>query len=73
MTEAAGVERLQSGVINTSAKKDYGPLDFTGKFAGRCKDLPRSSLEVEMLEQASFHGLCIPNPLTLVSVEHLKG
>ena len=36
MSEAAGVLRYESGPnIVTDGKKDFGPLDFTGKFAGR--------------------------------------
>mgnify|MGYP002803878986 FL=1 len=34
MTEAAGVLRSQSGYISSSAKKDFGPLDFTGRIGG---------------------------------------
>ena len=36
MSEAAGVLRHESGPnIVTDGKKDLGPLDFTGKFAGK--------------------------------------
>ncbi|CAE7460793.1 SLC4A1 [Symbiodinium microadriaticum] len=34
MAEAEAVYRYESGYISHSAKKDYGPLDFTGKLAG---------------------------------------
>ena len=34
MTEAEAVYRYESGYISHSAKKDYGPLDFTGRIAG---------------------------------------
>ena len=34
MSEAAGVMRSQSGFISEAGKKDYGPLEFTGKLAG---------------------------------------
>ena len=34
MSEAEAVIRNQSGYINHTAKKDYGPLEFTGKIAG---------------------------------------
>ena len=33
MTEAEGVIRYESGYIKHSAKKDYGPLEFTGRTA----------------------------------------
>ena len=38
MTEAAAVVRAQSGFISVNAKKDYGPLDFTGRIGGRTGD-----------------------------------
>ena len=34
MSEAEAVIRNQSGYINHTAKKDYGPLEFTGRIAG---------------------------------------
>ena len=34
MAEAEAVYRYESGYIAHAPKKDYGPLDFTGKIAG---------------------------------------
>ena len=34
MAEAEAVYRYESGNIAHAPKKDYGPLDFTGKLAG---------------------------------------
>ena len=34
MTEAEAVIRNESGYITHTAKKDFGPLEFTGKIAG---------------------------------------
>ena len=66
MTEAEGVIRYESGYISHSAKKDYGPLEFTGKVAGGLRlDLRRrlplyGSDWTDAFKARGFAMLCVP-------------